>query len=171
MVTAGRAARLVRRLAAALRRDWAGLRAAVNSSLPVRPGLYTYHVRPPGGSRRIHLRIQSDGAGVLLVDVTDAVHLNPTAALIAKFALDRRPPDRAAVALSSRFRGTDSTRLRREAEQIYALVDHLSTTSDACPTCGLGQLARAPLFSTPVRAPYKADLALTYGCNNACRHC
>jgi radical SAM protein with 4Fe4S-binding SPASM domain len=27
------------------------------------------------------------------------------------------------------------------------------------------------LFSTPVAAPYKADLALTYGCNNACHHC
>ena len=27
------------------------------------------------------------------------------------------------------------------------------------------------LFSIPVHAPYKADLALTYGCNNACAHC
>ena len=27
------------------------------------------------------------------------------------------------------------------------------------------------MFSTPVDAPYKADLALTYGCNNACEHC
>ena len=28
-----------------------------------------------------------------------------------------------------------------------------------------------PVFSTPVIAPYKADLALTYACNNACPHC
>ncbi len=27
------------------------------------------------------------------------------------------------------------------------------------------------MFSVPVSAPYKADLALSYGCNNACPHC
>ena len=61
-------------------------------------------------------------------------------------------------------------------QQIYALVDHLKTTTAACPTCDLQRLAgvpvrTAPLFSTAVEAPYKADLALSYGCNNACRHC
>jgi radical SAM protein with 4Fe4S-binding SPASM domain len=28
-----------------------------------------------------------------------------------------------------------------------------------------------PVFSTSVSAPFKADLALTYACNNACAHC
>ena len=55
--------------------------------------------------------------------------------------------------------------------QVYALIDHLSTTTEACPTCGLSGSDRVPLFSTPVGAPYKADLALTYGCNNTCGHC
>ncbi len=165
------ARRLARRLLDALRRDLAGLRAAVTSPLGVRPGLFTYYVYPPGGTRRIHLRIDADGSGVLLVDVADAIHLNPTAALLARLALDRAPPDRALAVLRGRFRGVDSARLGCEAEKIYALVNHLATTTDRCPTCGLDELARTPLFATPARAPYKADLALTYRCNNACGHC
>jgi radical SAM protein with 4Fe4S-binding SPASM domain len=159
------------RLLAAIGRDLAGLRAAMTAAAGVRPGLFTYHVHPPGGTRRIHLRIDADGCGVLLLDVTDAIHLNPTAALLARLALDRTPRDRALAVLRGRFRGVDSDRLGRGAEKIYGLVEHFSTTTDACPTCALEGLARTPLFSTRVRAPYKADLALTYGCNNGCRHC
>jgi len=177
MVTPGQpsrkaaAAPLTRRLLAALRRDLGGLRAAAASLLAARPGLFAYDVHPPGGTRRIHLRIEPDGSGLLLVDVSDVIHLSPTAAILARLALDRTPPDRALAVLRSRFRGVDSARLASEAERIYALVGHLATTTDACPTCGLDGLARTPLFSTPVRAPYKADLALSYGCNNACPHC
>ncbi len=165
----GRAGRLVQRLLGAVGRDLRGLRSALQS--PLRPGLFTYDVHPPGGSRRIHLRIDRDGAGVLLVDVTDAIHLNATAAMLARWALERTPAGRAVAVLRRHFRGVDRKRLEDEACAIYALVEHLSTTTDACPTCALSDLGRAPLFSTPVRAPYKVDLALTYGCNNACRHC
>jgi len=162
---------LARRLLAALRRDLGGLRAAVASLLAVRPGLYTYDVHPPGGTRRIHLRIDRDGSGLLLVDVSDVIHLSPTAAILARLALDRTPRDRALAVLRNRFCGADAANLGDEAEEIYALVGHLVTTTDACPTCGLEGLARTPLFSIRVRAPYKADLALSYGCNNACPHC
>ncbi len=162
---------LARWLLGAIRRDWAGWCAAVTSSRPTPTGLFAYHAHPPGGVRRIHLRIQRDGSGVLLVDVTDAIHLNPTAAWLAKLALDKTPVDRAVAMLRGRFRGTDPAQLRREAPTIYCLIEHLTTSSDRCPTCGLGELARTPPFGTSVGAPYKADLALTYGCNNACRHC
>ncbi|MBN2474939.1 MAG: radical SAM protein [Pirellulales bacterium] len=171
MVTTGRTGRIARRLLDALRRDWLGWRAAAGRLLPVRPGLFAYDVYPPGGRRRIHLRIESDGSGVLLVDVTDAIHLNPTAALMARLALEKVPADRAAVVLRAHFRGVEPALLRRQSARIYALVEHLATTTAACSTCGRDELARTPLFSTPVRAPYKADLALTYGCNNACPHC
>lgn len=171
MVTPGRAARLARCLLGALGRDLAGLRAAVRFARTRRPALFSYCVDPPGGTRQIHLRIGPDGFGVLLVDVTDAIHLNPTAALLARLALDRTPPDRAVAVLGGRFRGVDPARLRREAEPVYVLIDQLRTGTAACPTCGLPDLARRPLFSTPVHAPYKADLALTYACNNACGHC
>jgi len=171
MVTAGRAREIVRGLLRAIGRDCRRLRGAVQSPFPVRPGLFTYYVHPGGGTRRIHLRVNSDGSGVLLVDVTDAVHLNPTAAVLARSALEGVSPHQAAAAVGRRFRGVDKGKFQHQTERIYALVEHLSTTTDGCPTCGLRELPRTALFSTPVHAPYKADLALTYGCNNRCRHC
>jgi radical SAM protein with 4Fe4S-binding SPASM domain len=171
MVTAGRTVRLARRLREALRRDWAGLRASLRLRTALRPGLYTYRVRPRGGSRRLHLRVDPRGSGVLLVDVADAIHLNPAAVFLAKAALDGLTARQAATLARRRFRDVDPARLDGQIQPIYALVHHLSTTTDGCPTCGLTDVARAPLFSTPVHAPYKADLALSYACNNACRHC
>lgn len=159
---------LGRRLLRVVRRDLAGLLEAVRP-MP-RPGLRTYRVGPAGGLRRLHLRIHADGCGLLLIDVADAVHLNSTAATVCWMALEGCPAEETARRLRRRFR-TDTTTLARDVAAVYALVDHLATTADACPTCGLTELARVPAFSTPVRAPYKADLALTYACNNACGHC
>jgi radical SAM protein with 4Fe4S-binding SPASM domain len=135
-----------------------------------RPGLFTYILYPPGGVRRIHLRINDDGSGVLLVNAADAIHLNASAAFIVKLALEGRTRNQAVSAINGRFGGLGNSALRTHVEEMYALVHHLSTTADACVTCGLSA-DRAPFFTVPVAAPYKADLALTYGCNNACRHC
>ena len=171
MVNARRAASLARRLLGPIRRDLAGLAAAAGGSFPLRPGLYTYRLEPQGGTRRIHLRVATDRSAVLLVDVTDAIHLNPTAALLAKAALDGRSVESAIRLVKGRFRGADADLIERDARRIFAAIEHLATTTEPCPTCGLEPVDRLPPFAAPVSAPYKADLALGYGCNNACRHC
>ncbi len=43
--------------------------------------------------------------------------------------------------------------------------------ADSCPTCCLAAACPEGSLQHPVDAPYKADLAVTYGCNNACAHC
>ena len=139
-------------------------------------GLRTYDLRRPGGRRRFHLRSNADGSAVLLIDATDAIHLNPTAALLARLAFDGVPVERAAAALRRQFRGVSAAQARSDAERIYALVERLTDATDRCPTCTITSAAEAmvkwqPPFSVPISAPYKADLALTYDCNNNCRHC
>jgi len=136
---------------------------------PPEPDLYTYHfVDRSGYNRRIHLRIEPGGDGALFVDVTDVLHLNSTAAVIAKWALEKVPQQKAMRQLQSAFRESASS--RNDVNQIYALVERIRT-GEGCPTCGDDFLERRALFSTRARAPYKADVALTYGCNNACNHC
>ncbi len=51
------------------------------------------------------------------------------------------------------------------------LVDQLASATGQCTTCGLQGVQWAPSFSLPVAVPLKADLALSYACNNACAHC
>jgi radical SAM protein with 4Fe4S-binding SPASM domain len=139
---------------------------------PPEPGLYTYPVPVREGKRRLHLRVAEDGSGVLFADVTDAVHLNATATEMAKLALDDVPQARARAALAQRYRGVARAALDAALAQVYELIDRFRTVESGCPTCAVQSLVEfAPLFSTPVSAPFKADLALTYRCNNACAHC
>ncbi|MDF1514858.1 MAG: radical SAM protein, partial [Anaerolineae bacterium] len=135
-------------------------------------GLYTYPITLDGGHRRIHLRIAPDGAGVLFVDVTDVIHLNQTAAQMAKMALDGFSQDKARQTMSNTYRGINPTQLATEMTSIYKLVDQLRNDTGSCPTCSIASLVSfKPVFSTAVSAPFKADVALTYACNNACPHC
>lgn len=139
---------------------------------PPASGLYTYRLELPGGKRRLHLRIEAAGAGVLFVDVNEAIHLNPTAAEIAKLALEDVPPERAQRILWRRYRNVTRAQRCEAVGRIYILVAHLKNPSADCPTCTIADWVNfKPVFSTPVHAPFKADLALTYGCNNACAHC
>jgi len=169
MVMPGRAVRWGRTLWRAVGDDLAGLARAIRSGAALPRGLFAYRVSPPGGSRILHLRVGADGRGTLLVDVNDVIHLNAAATIVAKLALDGANPEVAAATL--RRSGADRNSVDRDVRTVYDLVDHLKTTPDRCPTCGLTSLGRTELFSVPVDAPYKADLALTYGCNNACAHC
>ncbi len=145
----------------------------LKSALPtLDAGLHAYPIPLDGGQRRIHLRIDQSGAGVLFVDVTDVIHLNKTAALMAKLALDGVALHQARHDLLRHYRGVDPKQLTRELTSVYEMVDHLREDVGACPTCTIAPLVSfKPVFSMPVSAPYKADIALTYGCNNACPHC
>jgi radical SAM protein with 4Fe4S-binding SPASM domain len=50
------------------------------------------------------------------------------------------------------------------------VIQALTTTDDVCPISYL-DVSRIEPFSTPVSAPYRMDLALTYRCDNGCGHC
>jgi radical SAM protein with 4Fe4S-binding SPASM domain len=133
------------------------------------PDLYTYPFTDARGyQRRIHLRIEPDFAGVLFLDVTDVIYLNQTAARIAKAALDGVPEKQTLGMLKCEFGG--EPRIANDVANFYHLIGH-AKNSKGCPTCGFDFLEQRAVFSTRARAPYKADVALTYGCNNSCSHC
>jgi radical SAM protein with 4Fe4S-binding SPASM domain len=154
-----------------LRHDLTGFFGLTGEPLAPERGLHTYRYHSDGGQSRIHLRIDDNGRGVLFVDVTDVIHLNETAASLAKLALDGIPMRQARQRYLSHVRPSERRRLRQDIQVIYHMIDGLRNPAGECPTCALTELENAPLFSVPTTAPYKADLALTYGCNNACGHC
>jgi radical SAM protein with 4Fe4S-binding SPASM domain len=135
-----------------------------------RPGLYAYTRGAAPDRVRLHLRVHSDGGGVLFVNVNDAVHLSATAVEIARMLLDGVPPREAARLLRRWHPEADGEAISRDVAAVTRVVGHLSQPSSGCPTCDL-DLALQPVFSLRAAAPYKADLAVTYACNNACGHC
>ncbi len=159
-----------------VRRLWDGLRGEIAPApatyLSPPAGMHTYHLPLDGGQKRIHLRIEPDGSGVLFIDVTDVIHLNTTATTMVKMALDDVPQPRAKALLCQQFARTEHTHITQDLAHMYTMVEQLRTPDGGCPTCALPTILRhAAPFSMPTQAPYKADLALTYGCNNQCSHC
>jgi radical SAM protein with 4Fe4S-binding SPASM domain len=133
------------------------------------PGLYHFRRETDGGHSRVHLRIDPDGHGTLVVDAARILHLNPTAAQMAYLALEGTAPNLAARSITSEYR---ISRAQAEADftDIAAQVDALTRPGGPCPVCDLELDVRAPFSHTP-SAPYRMDLALTYRCQNDCAHC
>lgn len=154
-------------------RDFTGI---YNLLLPLEapsPGLYTYPVdRLDGKVIRFHLRVDQGGTGILFIDVTDVIHLNQMAVLIAKMALEDVPINIAFTKLVSHFSGVSDEVIQDDLGKVYGIISHFKDHNEGCFTCSLtNEMTMAPLFSLPVNAPYKVDIALTYGCNNDCPHC
>jgi radical SAM protein with 4Fe4S-binding SPASM domain len=138
------------------------------AALPV-PGLYHYERKEAGGRSRSHLRLDSDGHGTLVVDAARILHLNPTAARMAFWALEGAAPEAAARAITREFR-ISTDRAREDFSAVAAQIDALTRPGGPCPVCDLELDIRAPFSHTP-SAPYRMDLAVTYRCQNDCAHC
>jgi radical SAM protein with 4Fe4S-binding SPASM domain len=133
------------------------------------PGLHSYMRRQGSARTRIHLRLDEQGDGLLLINANRALHLNRTAALMAWLALEEKEEAQAVAALRRRFR-IDADTAQRDYAAFKAQLDELARTDGACPIHDL-DLEVLPPFSQAPSAPYRMDLALTYRCNNDCAHC
>lgn len=156
-----------RRVAGALVRDLRAFRLALGAP---RPGLRAYRIETDGGQLRLHLRVHGDGSGALFVDVSQVIHLTPSAAQIARLLLDGLAARAVVRLLAARHPETPSEQIVADVRTVEGVIDALKQPGGACPTCDPG-FERSPIFSHRAHAPYKADLALTYACNNRCAHC
>jgi len=163
---------LLGRLRAAVRDDIGRLGARIGALAPTREGVTLRHRRfdGPDGRVRLHLRTHADGTGLLIVNGADALHLSPLQAECAALVFDGASSDRALVHLRTRFGGARDFALEAEYDRVRAAVAKLSRPSEACRVCEAGIPQPAPL-AIRAQAPLKADLALSYACNNDCAHC
>ncbi|MDQ7799620.1 MAG: radical SAM protein [Candidatus Edwardsbacteria bacterium] len=137
---------------------------------PLKAGLFQYRGQEGDKSFRLHLRIEPDGRGVLVINASRILHLNQTAAEMAKHIIE---DDEAAVAVEQmlkRYRGVKPGQLEQDYNSLKEKIFALARTDDICPVTYM-DINRIEPFETPVSAPYRMDLALTYKCDNACGHC
>ena len=131
-----------------------------------------FHYMTPDGAEdrfRLHLRVEDDGEGILVINAAKVLHLNQTATEHAKLILEDRDMDAAVKEIRRRYRVSAET-ARKDQEQLRETILTLATTDDICPISYL-DVERIEPFDTPVSAPYRMDLALTYRCNADCGHC
>lgn len=134
-----------------------------------RPAIYHYDRIAIGERSRIHLRIDADGSGLLLVNASRAMHLNPSAAFMARLVLDDIPKNQAIKAITKRY-SANPEQAHSDYAQFTEKLLELTRPNGACPIHDLELDIEAP-FSIVPSAPYRMDLAITYRCNNDCAHC
>lgn len=133
------------------------------------PGVYHYLRQTQESKVRLHLRVEPDGNGLLMVNASRAYQLNPTAACMAYWQLEEQPEANAVRTLARRFRV--STRQARQDYRAFGeQINILAHPEEHCALCELDLEVTAP-FSARPSAPYRMDLAITYRCNNNCAHC
>jgi radical SAM protein with 4Fe4S-binding SPASM domain len=131
--------------------------------------LFHYVIENPGEKSRIHLRLDADGNGTLIVNANRIMHLNPTAALMAKLVLDGKSEPEVLETVRNTWKVKPDT-LKQDFATFNLQLAELIRPDGACPVHELELETIAP-FSARPSAPYRLDLALTYRCNNDCAHC
>lgn len=109
---------------------------------------------------RMHLRLQKDGSGILILNASTVLQLNPTAAECAFHFIKGTAPEEAAKQISARYRVSKKIAL----EDYKNFVDRIQTlisTPDLDPVSFLGFDLAAP-HSADLTAPLRLDCALTY---------
>lgn len=128
---------------------------------PIPPGLYAYQ-SPPDAARqfRLHLRLDQDGSGTLILNARTVLHLNQTAAEMAFHFIQQTPAEKAVKQMASRYR-TRQEVIRDDFQAFQDRLDTLLTTPDLDPVTFL-DFDRQELYSRQVTAPYRLDGAVTY---------
>lgn len=131
--------------------------------------LYHYDWQTDAERSRIHIRVDSDGSGILIVNANRVVHLNPTAVIMAQSVLNNDPEYATIQELTRNFRVSRS-QAREDYTQFREQLTHLIHPDGVCPFHDLELEVLQPFTNQP-SAPYRMDIAITYRCNNDCAHC
>lgn len=134
------------------------------------PGIHHFLRESGGSKKRIHLRVEQDGSGTLLINASHIYHFNPSASLMARGLLEGLEDNQIIHSLRSAFAVNASRAAADFADFKAKMVLITSPEEDPCPICDLQVDTLTPFSSRP-SAPYRMDLALTYRCNNRCVHC
>jgi hypothetical protein len=109
---------------------------------------------------RLHLRVEPDGDGVLVINAAVVAHLNQSATAHVLQIIQDASMEEAARAIADRYR-VDQQQALQDHEKIRDQVFTIATKPDLDPILFLDVERMEPYQEKP-SAPYRLDLALTY---------
>lgn len=128
---------------------------------PLPPGIYHYQAPPDTTTPlRLHLRLEPNGEGVLIVNASTVLHLNQTAAEMAYHLIQQTAEHDVGRQISERYR----IKIEEAQRDFAEFKERLATLINAPDLDPVGYLGfeQAPMHSGKVSAPYRIDCALTY---------
>jgi hypothetical protein len=128
---------------------------------PLPGGIYHYQ-SPPGEPNhyRLHLRLEPDGNGLLIVNASTIMHLNQSAAEFAYHIITHSSTEEAARQIAGRYR-VSKAHAAHDFNDLNDRIQTLIDTPDLDPEMYL-DFQRIPPASGTLSAPYRLDCALTY---------
>jgi radical SAM protein with 4Fe4S-binding SPASM domain len=132
-----------------------------------------HQLRVPEGDYRglrLHLRLDEDGTGVLVINASRVVFLNKTATQIVHGFVRRENEEQTVKNLLKHYKKVDHATAQKDYRDTLFAVNSLAKAPDICPVSYLNVQKIEP-FQKELSAPYRMDLAVTYRCNNKCMHC
>ena len=119
---------------------------------PVTGGFYEYHTPPDAAQQfRLHLRVEPDGHGVLLINAARMLHLNQTATELASFILQQKTADEAARELSKRYK-VDQEMARADFEELQETIWSIAQAGEEiCPVTHLDVARIEPPLPGPAK--------------------
>ncbi len=138
---------------------------------PFNPGIYKHTITYEDGRYdRLHLRIENDRTGILWINGNDSFYLNESAALFAWCVLNGKSDGEVRKILGGTF-GKDAEKAFGDYQEFKPLIGNIMNGKTGASDLFYSGIDKVIPFSRIPDAPYRMDLALTYGCNNQCAHC
>lgn len=137
---------------------------------PLKQGVFHYRSGGMLEGHRVHLRIETNGSGLLIIDADKIVYLNQTAAEIIKGLLDGMGDEELIAKMIKRYRASKET-IEDDVDSLKHTIKRFAEATDTDPVTYLSNEDIA-LFTAGFSAPHRMDLVLSYeGCDLYRRFC
>lgn len=137
------------------------IRRRFSQATPLPAGIFQYQAPPEADfPYRLHLRLETDGNGILIVNAATVLHLNQTAAEFAYHLVNQSSQDAVIRQVSARYK-ISKDRVRNDYEDFKERIFTLVNLPDLDPITFL-DFGRDTPYSIEISAPYRLDCALTY---------
>jgi len=128
---------------------------------PLPAGVYHYQAPQDAEENyRLHLRLESDGTGILIINAATVLHLNQTAAEYAYHLVQGTPEEEVARHFKQRYR-VSARQALDDFQDLKERILRLAKTPDLDPVTYLDFERQEP-YAGDIAAPYRLDCALTY---------
>ena len=128
---------------------------------PLPAGMYAFQSKPEEADQyRMHLRLEPDGLGLLILNASTVVHLNQTAAELVYHLIKATPEEEVVRLVAGRYR-VKADQVRQDYQSVKDRLKRLALTTDLDPQTYL-DFERLDPYVLDISAPYRLDCALTY---------
>ena len=132
-------------------------------------GVYTYQAAADAElPYKLHLRVEADGSGLLIINAKTVLHLNQTAAEMAYYLIDGSKTADIPALIAGRY-DVPIGEAKEDLDAFLGKIDTLIHTEDIDPVTYL-DLERVEPYSQQLSAPYRLDCALTYQVSDGTDH-